>query len=317
MKYKIILIWALSSPFNSLLAWGFFGHQKINEIAVYSIPKPLFAFYKQNVMYMVNHAADPDKRRYVLEDEACKHYLDGDFYEHSLPLDTIPRWYNDAIARYGKDTVHDHGIVPWQIYSVYRQLILAFQAKDEHRILKLSADLGHYVGDCHVPLHATSNYNGQKTNQKGIHALWESRLTELNFEDYNLLVSVSSYFESPMDSIWKAYAASYSLVDSVLRTERMLNAQFDPALKYAWEQRGSALVKVYSRSYCESYHSKLGNMIENRLKASIYMLSGLIYTAWVEAGQPSLSQFPLETQEEPNTDMPPMPGQKMLGREED
>jgi hypothetical protein len=317
MKYKIILIWTICSPFKTILAWGFYGHQKINEIAVYSIPKPLFGFYKANVSYMVNHAADADKRRYVLEDEACKHFMDGDFYERSLPLDTIPKWYNEAIDKFGKDTVHEHGIVTWQILKVYQQLIAAFQAKDEMRILKLSADLGHYVGDCHVPLHATSNYNGQKTNQKGIHALWESRLTELNFSEYNLLVSVSTYFDSPIDSIWKAYTGSFALVDSVLKTERQVNAMFNPSLKYAWEQRGSSLVKVYSKSYCEFYHARLGNMIENRLKSSVYMLSGLIYTAWVEAGQPILSHLPFENQKDTDSDFPVQPNQKMIGREEE
>jgi hypothetical protein len=43
--------------------------------------------------------------------------------------------------------------------------------------------LGHYIGDAHVPLHTTSNYNGQKTNQHGIHGLWESRIPEQLFDE--------------------------------------------------------------------------------------------------------------------------------------
>ena len=34
------------------------------------------------------------------------------------------------------------------------------------KILKYSAELGHYIGDAHVPLHTTENYNGQLTNRK-------------------------------------------------------------------------------------------------------------------------------------------------------
>ncbi len=41
---------------------------------------------------------------------------------------------------------------------------------DSIKILKYSADLSHYIGDAHVPLHTTSNHNGQLTNQVGIHA---------------------------------------------------------------------------------------------------------------------------------------------------
>ena len=64
----------------------------------------------------------------------------------------------------------------------------AFIEKDSDKILKYSADLGHYIADAYVPLHTTENYNGQLTGQKGIHAFWESRLPELFSEDYNYLV---------------------------------------------------------------------------------------------------------------------------------
>ena len=41
----------------------------------------------------------------------------------------------------------------------------------------LRADLGHYLADAHVPLH-TGNYSSQRTNQTGIHALWETHNVE-------------------------------------------------------------------------------------------------------------------------------------------
>ncbi len=59
------------------------------------------------------------------------------------------------------------------------RLTTAFKNKDPAKILKLSAELGHYIADFHVPLHASSNHNGQYTNQKGIHGFWESRIPEL------------------------------------------------------------------------------------------------------------------------------------------
>ena len=46
------------------------------------------------------------------------------------------------------------------------KLTNAFKEKDLIRILKFSAEIGHYISDAHVPLHATENYNGQFTNQK-------------------------------------------------------------------------------------------------------------------------------------------------------
>lgn len=296
----------------SASAWGFFGHRKINETAVFVIPKPLFGFYKYHINYMVEHAADPDKRRYIVETEACKHYLDGDHYEKKVPFDTLPRWYKKAVEKYTEDTILAHGIVPWQILQVVYQLTEAFKVKDIERILKLSADLGHYVGDCHVPLHATSNYNGQKTGQKGIHALWESRLTELYFEDFDMYTGMADYINNPSEKVWQAFERSYSLVDSVLRLEQQVSQDFSELTKYSWEQRGAVMVKVYSKVFCEAYHEALGDMVEARLRASVVLLGSLLYTAWVDAGQPVLDTIPVEL---PETVVPEKA--VMKGREEE
>lgn len=296
-------------------SWGFYGHAKINEIAIYTLPKPLFKFYKLNATYIVEHSADADKRRYISEDEACRHYLDGDFYEKRIPIDTIPKFYSKAIEQYGEDTVKAHGIVPWHIMVVMSRLKEAFRQKNIRQILKLSADLGHYVGDCHVPLHATSNYNGQKTAQKGIHALWESRLPELYFEEYDLFTGLAKYEKQPMTTIWQAYETSFSLVDSVLATERLVSDGFPSDAKYAWEQKGGTLKKVYSRAFCQAYHKALGEMVENRLRSSIVVLGSLWYTCWIEAGQPDLSEMPKESD---NEDMPVLPEKAVMkGREEE
>ena len=47
------------------------------------------------------------------------------------------------------------------------RLTRAFKEKNLTRILRLSADIGHYIADAHVPLHTTENYDGQLTDQHG------------------------------------------------------------------------------------------------------------------------------------------------------
>jgi len=308
----VLLSILLSLDLSDVAAWGFFGHRKINEIAVYSIPKPLFGFYKYHIQYMVAHSTDPDMRRYVLDNEACKHFLDGDYYEHAVPFDTLPKQYKSAILKYTEDTIHKHGIVPWQIIIVVNHLTEAFKQKDISRILKLSADLGHYVGDCHVPLHATSNYNGQKTGQKGIHALWESRLTELYFDEFDLFVGQGVYLQQISKKVWEAFEGSFALVDSVLKIERSISKHFKESRKYTWEKRGNVMTKVYSFTFCQEYNDSLHGMVENRMRKSIELLSSLIYTAWINAGQPDLEQMPID---EPELKKPEMA--IMKGREEE
>ncbi len=64
--------------------------------------------------------------------------------------------------------------------------------------MRISAEFGHYIADACVPLHTTSNYNGQLTDQVGIHAFWESRIPELfAVEEFDMIVGTASYIDDP------------------------------------------------------------------------------------------------------------------------
>ncbi|NNF02049.1 MAG: S1/P1 Nuclease [Bacteroidia bacterium] len=273
-----------------VLSWGFWAHKRINRMAVFTMPPDLIGFYKSHIDYITENAVNPDKRRYAVPDEAARHYIDIDHYgEH--PFDSVPRNWKDAVAKYSEDTLKAYGIVPWHILIMKYRLTEAFQKKDLSRILFLSADIGHYLGDAHVPLHCTKNYNGQLTNQKGIHGFWESRIPELYGEDYDCLVGTAEYIEDPLDYIWKIIEGSANAVDSVLDFERELNTEFPTDRKYAIENRGSVTMQVYSRDYCIAYNTKLDGMIERRYRQSIKAIGSFWYTCWVDAGQPDVSDL--------------------------
>ncbi|WP_235528573.1 zinc dependent phospholipase C family protein [Pedobacter sp. Leaf194] len=213
MKRLTILI-ALIIPLFFCTSWGFFAHQRINNLAIFTLPSGMIGFYKKGIKYITEHAVDPDKRRYADTLEAPRHYLDVENYESDI--DSIPKKYNDALAKYGLKHLNANGIVPWQIQRTYYNLVKAFKTRDSIKILKYAADLGHYIGDAHVPLHTTNNHNGQLTNQAGIHAFWESRLPELFSTNYNFIVGKAQYIENPLEESWKIVKHTHSLVDSVL-----------------------------------------------------------------------------------------------------
>ena len=154
--------------------WGFFAHKKINYYAIFLLPPEMMLLYKPNAEFLKEHAIDPDKRRYALPAEAARHYIDLDHYGE-YPFVTLPRKWKDAVAKFSEDSLNAHGIVPWWIQTMMLRLTDAFREKNQAKILKLSAEIGHYIADAHVPLHTNSNYNGQMTDQKGIHGFWESR----------------------------------------------------------------------------------------------------------------------------------------------
>ncbi len=274
-------------------AWGFYGHKRINRMACFTLPPEMFGFYKRHIDFISDHAVDPDRRRYAVEGEAQRHYIDIDHYAEGGTdvFREMPRKWNDAVSKYSEDTLQAYGIVPWHIDVMFGRLVKAFARGDVDRILTNSADLGHYVADAHVPLHTTENYNGQLTNQYGIHAFWESRIPELSADSYDHLVGRATYIDRPLDAAWEAVHDSHMELDSVLAIEKRLSETFPEDQKYVFEDRGRGGMRMYSREFAKSYEDAMGGMVERRMNQSILSLGNMWYSAWVAAGSPDLERF--------------------------
>ncbi len=268
--------------------WGFFAHEKINYYAVFLLPPEMLRFYKPHIEFLREHAVDPDKRRYMIAQEGARHYIDIDRYG-KYPFADLPHRWEDARACFGEDTLLANGIVPWWTQQMLQRLTRAFREKDEPAILKLSAEIGHYIADAHVPLHASQNHNGQLTNQKGIHAFWESRIPELLADrEWNFFIRKADYLHDPGDFIWKRVIESGREADTVLQDEKTLSKQFPADQKWAFELRNGTLARQYSSAYSIAYNTMLRGMVERRMRQSVYAVASFWYTAWVNAGQPDL-----------------------------
>lgn len=381
MKYKYLLAFSLLTAVGLALrpappaAWGFFGHRKINRMAVFTLPPEMLVFYKKNVDWLSEHAVDADTRRYASKHEAPRHFLDLDRYG-TPPFEGLPRTWTDALMQHYQyfyvngrgdtlrlvtqpigeqtdslaiaprlakgervgvsrrvfrqffnqqilpryyddepwalspaelsplfgnakldcqsvfvvDTFSQHGVLPYNLEQLLRKLTDAFVERDAKRILRHSADIGHYIADAHVPLHTTANYNGQLTGQDGLHAFWESRLPELFAEEnYDFWVGQAQLIEKPKDFFWDIVLTSHSLVDSVIGIERSLRGQFPPDQQLCNEYRNNTFVKTQCPEFAQAYHERMGNMVESRMQAAIRSVGSAWYTAWVLAGQPDLS----------------------------
>ncbi len=273
--------------YNTKEEWGFFAHKKINELAIYALPNELQGFYKMHSKEIIERSVAPDQRRYVIAEEGMKHYIDLDLFD-SLPL---PKYWNQAVDKYGEEYLKERGIVPWNTFFVYHALVKAMAAKDYKRIIKLSADLGHYVADAHVPLHTTSNYNGQFSGQLGIHAFWESRLPELYFNTYDLFNERVIYIEDVQGELWQIINESNALLAAVFKLDKELTAKVGEDKKYAYMQRGKKVIRMPSEYYSEKYNKIAGGMVEQRMRKAIYRVSSLWFSAWVDAGQPVLDEL--------------------------
>ena len=251
----------------------------------------MMVLYKPNIQFLTDHAVDPDKRRYAVASEGPKHYIDIDHYG-SYPWRELPVKYEDAIKKYSRDTVAANGIVPWWIQIMEQRLTTAFKEKDANRILKLSAEIGHYIADSHVPLHANSNHDGQQTNQRGIHGFWESRVPELLAEkDFDFMVGKATYIADISKYIWSRVRESGAAADSVLKSEAALTKQFSTDRKYSFEERNGKILRQYSSAFTIAYNTMLKGMVERRMRLAIASVASFWYTAWVNAGQPDLKSL--------------------------
>ena len=188
---------------------------------------------------------------------------------------------------YMEDAFSEHGILPYHLLVMQHRLTNAFRQKNAEAIIRVSAEIGHYIGDACVPLHTTSNYNGQLTNQVGIHAFWESRIPELfAVEQFDMVVGTASYIEDPVSFYWDLVLDSHKEVDRVLGLEMELRNSYPADKQFCFEDRLHQTVKTQCADYAKAYHLAMDKMVEDRFRAAVKALGDAWYTAWVDAGQP-------------------------------
>jgi len=271
-------------------SWGFKAHQLITQMAMFSLPKEMLTFYKSHWEELRQASIQPDIRRYVWDDEKPRHYIDLDLYS-ATQQDSLKKGWNVAIIFIGEDTLMANGILPFSLETTVYELTQAFREKNERSIIRYSGDLAHYVGDAHVPLHTTANYNGQLTGQRGIHALWESRIPELESDEYSFWQTSADYIPNVRSEVWDIIYSSHAKVDSVISIEKLLSADFMEDRKYTFRESGKSTIKTYSQNYVASYSKRLMGMVENQMKESAQLTANLWFTCWVNAGQPDLEDL--------------------------
>ncbi len=289
-KVSVILLTLFLVLFfhNSLFSWGFYAHRKINRMAVFTLPSGMIGFFKKHIEYITEHAIDPDRRTQVVEGEAPKHYMDLELYG---PIDSIPIYWRDAVTKYTEDTLLKHGMLPYNIYTMYFRLKEAFKEEDLDRILFNAANIGHYIADACTPLHNTMFYNGRTPEEKGIHGFWETRLPELSAEKYNFFVGRAIYIDKPAQYTWQLVKESHAAIDTIYAVLDFMKDSFPADKVYAFEQRGNVTVKQYSEEYSKLFEQKMNNMVECQMRKAIRAVGSYWLTAWVDAGQPDLKRL--------------------------
>ena len=294
LKRTVLTFSVISVAFISL-SWGVFGHEHINNAAVMALPKPLQTFFYNHIDFITQESTVPDLRKYVLKDksEGPKHYID---MENFGAFDSIPLPFEEVKKKYNDKFLADNGILPWQIQETMTKLTNAFKEKKKTEILFLAADLAHYIGDANMPLHTSANHDGQLTNQKGIHSMWESRLPLLFGKNFNFYTGDAKYIDNVEKATWDMIKDTHSQVEPLLLTDKKLRETFTPETMYETDGKGNIVKSkyndmVYSKEYMGKFHEALNGMVENQMRKAIVATTNFWYTAWVNAGKPNLDDL--------------------------
>lgn len=252
--------------------WGEKGHTLVNELSISAVPGVLQSFYKLYLDEIVKHAMDADHAKQTNADEKPRHFIDIDMYGEP-PFSELPEDRQEAEEKFGAARVLSRGIVPWQIEITYNKLVAAFKAKDRSLILEHSAWLGHYVGDAHVPFHTTANHDGQQTGQKGLHSYFESQLLNKFVSPQEVVPDKGSEIkQKPHKLAFEWVRESYGYLKPLLDADAA---------------NGGKIKKRNLAGF-----AKVAKPIAiDRLAKGCSRVASLWYTAWVEAGKPSIEQL--------------------------
>jgi hypothetical protein len=250
------------------LGWGYVGHRIINYNTILSA-LPEMEFFETWADSLRAHASDADYRKSWDPTEAPKHYIDIDNYPEFIATGTIPQNFDSLVSIHGLTFVMNQGILPWAILNTADSIRVAFENNDMHKAMLLSADLGHYIGDSHMPLHITRNYNGQYTGQYGVHSRYESDLIE--YFQSQIIYNGDSlhYIDNLSDFVFNMIYDNYQYVDSVLYADAVAEA-------YAGNHN--------STTYYNKFWEIAKNFTIGLYQKASYRIACVIYTEWINSG---------------------------------
>lgn len=268
-------------------AWGMDVHRLITRRAIDGLPAEVKPFFMARADFIVEHSVDPDLWRVPeltskFGNEDPNHFLDYDGFKDPFPFKNVPRDWDAVVQKYGADLANRNGRLPWRTEEMFDRMVAMFgnmarnspsYAADNVRYL--AAILAHYVEDAHVPFHAVESYDGQATNQRGIHSRFESDLVLRNQSHLAFAPVVIKPIPDIRTFIFDTLIDDQQYVPTVLAAD-----------KKATEGR-----ELYDDAYFADFakNGALG-VAEKRASDAASAVASVWVAAWTKAGKPKLDE---------------------------
>ncbi|HAG91603.1 MAG TPA: hypothetical protein DCL41_07010 [Bdellovibrionales bacterium] len=284
-----------SFSFN-VFAWGRRGHAIVCQTAAYlaSQDQP----QKEEPYFLKVHSFDlgyycnvPDiiwKRPATYKLETSNHFMDLEPFDKKFDAKTIfadsspYRMSRVEFDEKHKDLPEKYGRSWWRIQELDKKLSEVTEKLKKGELkgddlktaqaewLMLAGVIGHYIGDLAMPLHVSENYDGQMTDQKGIHDYFEEALVDELFLQSHLSLQESVYKRAI--SLWKAYekkAKGKDLLTLAIELSKDSQNNVDRMLKIDKKQ-GRKSLKKSAQNYRELIVDRLakGALLQAQMMSS-------------------------------------------------
>ena len=279
----LYILWLL--PSSPAWGWGEEGHCIVLDSACQALPEPARSFYAAQLPFLLAHAIDPDDWSLIDPEEARRHYLDLELLGPE-PLANLPTTYQEALARFGPETLSQAGTLPWTILEFLGKLTGANRQGDWERSALLAAALGHYLADSCMPLHTTVNYKGELTgnlilpdraDHRHVHVRFEVAMLRQFQEELRSSVPAQVVPAQPMDDpfalLRRLLSESHASIDPILRTDKELTDSFGAR---------------FDAEFYSSLYERTGELAEERLARAAQATASFWLSAWQLAGRPEL-----------------------------
>jgi len=270
VKNKALILSVLVSAIILSVGWGVVGHKLINRKTPQFFPPQMNAFLYWTDS-LAAHGSDADYRKSTDPNESPRHYIDIDNYPEFIANGRIPQDFDSLVALHGLYFVLDQGIVPFSVIATVDSVKQAFIQHNWQKAMLKSADLGHYVGDSHNPLHLTKWYDGWSNFSNGIHSRYETGLISRDSAFIQYLGDSIQFVSNINTFVFDYVYANYRYVDSVYRCDSIAHV---------------IAGNTSSTLYYQEFWNRAGNFTILLFKNASRALARLIYTAWVNAGSP-------------------------------
>ncbi len=261
-------------------AWGRRGHEMINAAAIDDLPEPLRSYFRRHQFELVGGASEPDQLARDNPTEERHHFVDAEAYD-SFPFRRLQEQF--VFKRLGPNPTEIRtGDVIWQIDRFTGRLTTDFRSGQEERVIHDAIFAAHYAADLTQPLHTVSNFDGQRTGQRGIHHAFETGVVDFYADRWTLHPAPAVELRGLRAAIFAEFLRSYEAAPAVFEAGREVQKSWQPD----------------DPRYIPALAARLEVFTRERLEDAACFVASLWYTAWRMAGSPDLQALDETTEQD-------------------